>query len=284
MTEGRSPGIRHIPPVIDPNSCPMISIVTPTYNRRSMIDLCFHNILWSDYPIDKIQWIVVEDSDDLMKASSDKLVEFADKAKGLDFTYIPLQGKRSVGYKRNIGCDAAKHDIIVFMDDDDHYPPTSFRRRVSWLTKPVGPERREAQAVGCTMIAMYDLKRGTSAVNVPPWTLPLGQRVSEASLAFRKSFWQDRHFADIGIAEGEEWLVGREADFLEINPQQIIVAFSHGNNSCSRRIPDDAPVSCFWNFSPQYLTFVHGLAGIKVELSEASEKPSSKVLTQKAKK
>ncbi len=275
LAESRAPGARHIPPVIAAEDCPMISIVTPTYNRRSMIDLCFHNLLWSDYPIDKIQWIVVEDSDDPMKSSSDKIVQFGERAKGLDLTYIPLIGRRSVGSKRNIGCEAAKHDIIVFMDDDDHYPPTSFRRRVSWLTKPLDG-RVAAQAVGCTMIAMYDLKRGTSAVNVPPWALPLGQRVSEASLAFRKSFWQDRPFADVAVAEGEEWLGGRESAFLEIPPQQIIVAFSHGNNSCSRRIPDDAPVSCFWNFSPEYLTFVHGLAGVKVELSGAGPKAKKK--------
>jgi hypothetical protein len=276
LAEERAPGARHVPPVIEADSCPMISIVTPTYNRRDIIDLCFHNLLWSDYPLDKIQWIVVEDSDDPMKGASDKLVEFAGKAKGLDFTYIPLQGRRTVGYKRNVGCEAAKHDIIVFMDDDDHYPPTSFRRRVSWLTKPLDG-RAAASVVGCTMIAMYDLKRGTSAVNVPPWALPLGQRISEASLAFRKSFWRDRPFTDIHVAEGEEWLAGREAGFLEIPPQQIIVAFSHGNNSCSRRIPDDAPVSCFWNFSPQYLTFVHGLAGVKVELQDATKPSGPKV-------
>ncbi len=271
LVDSKVKDMRHVPPVIESASCPMISIVTPTYNRRHLIDICFHNLLWSDYPIEKIQWIVVEDSDDEMRASSDKLVEFADKAKGLDYTYIPLKGRRSVGEKRNIGCEAAKHDIIVFMDDDDHYPPTSLRRRVSWLTKPLDG-RPEAQAVGSTMIAMYDLKRGTSAVNVPPWTLPLGQRVSEATLAFRKSFWQERHFGDVKVAEGEEWLAGREEQFLEIPPQQIIVAFSHGNNSCSRKIPEDAPVSCFWGFSAEYLKFIHGLVGMKVELQDASKK------------
>ncbi len=263
-------GMRHVPPVVRPEDCPSISIVTPTYNRRHLIDIAMHSLLWSDYPIEKIQWIVVEDSDDPMKSSSDKLVQFAEKAKGLDFIYVPLAEKKTVGAKRNIGCAKATNDISVFMDDDDHYPPTSLRRRISWLTKPLDG-RAEAQAVGCTMLAMYDLKRGTSAVNVPPWALPLGQRISEATLAFRKSFWQERQFSDVSVAEGENWLQGREAAFLEIPPQQIIVAFTHGSNSCSRRIPEDAAPNCFWNFSPDYLKFIHGLVGINVELQDASK-------------
>ena len=263
-----SGGMRHVPPVVRPEDCPPISIVTPTYNRRHLIDIAMHSLLWSDYPIEKIQWIVVEDSDDPMKSSSDKLVQFAEKAKGLDFVYLPLAEKKTVGEKRNIGCAAATNDIIVFMDDDDHYPPTSLRRRVSWLTKPLDG-RPAADAVGTTMIAMYDLLKGTSAVNVPPWALPLGQRVSEATLAFRKSFWQERPFTAVAVAEGEDWLKGREAQFLEIPPQQIIVAFSHGSNSCSRRIPEDAQPNCFWNFSPDYLKFIHGLVGITVELQSS---------------
>ncbi len=268
-------GMRHVPPVVRPEDCPSISIVTPTYNRRHLIDIAMHSLLWSDYPIEKIQWIVVEDSDDPMKSASDKLVQFAEKAKGLDFVYIPLPEKKTIGAKRNIGCAAATNDIIVFMDDDDHYPPTSLRRRISWLTKPLDG-RAVAQAVGTTMLAMYDLKRGTSAVNVPPWALPLGQRVSEATLAFRKSFWQERAFADVAVAEGESWLQGRESAFLEIPPQQIIVAFSHGDNSCSRRIPEDTEPNCFWNFSPDYLKFIHGLVGINVELQDASTSSTKK--------
>lgn len=264
---------RQLPPVLLPAECPHITIVTPTYNRRKLIDIAFHNLLWSDYPIDKIEWVVIEDSDDDNLSSSDKIMQFAEhtatiskkgegETKGLDLRYIPLQGKHTVAEKRNIGCEAAKNEIIIFMDDDDHYPPTSLRRRVAWLTKSPSTE-----VIGCTMLAMYDLVKGTSAVNVPPWGLPLGARVSEASLAFKKSFWEARKFNNaVTVAEGEDWLQGREQGFLEVPPQQLIVAFSHGGNCSSRKIPDSKP-SCFWGFPPDYLKFIHGLAGVKVELT-----------------
>ena len=97
-------GKRQLPPVVLPEECPPISIVTPTYNRRKLIDIAFHNLLWSDYPIEKIEWIVVEDSDDDALSSSDKIVQFGEHAKGLQLRYIPLRDRKTVGEKRNIGC------------------------------------------------------------------------------------------------------------------------------------------------------------------------------------
>jgi Glycosyl transferase family 2 len=252
-----------LPPILQRDDCPPISIVTLMYNRRKFFDLACHNILSSDYPKSKIEWIIVEDSDDPMEGASDLITAVAEKADAIRIVYIPLAKKTSVAAKRNIGTKRATADIILMMDDDDHYPETSFRRRVAWLTKhPWGPK-----AVGATTIACYDLVKGISAVNVPPAELPLGQRISEATLTFYKSWWEAKGFpAATQVGEGEEFLAGREGEVLEIPPQQIIVAFSHGKNVSSRRIPSGADVTpgCFWGFPREFLVFVHGLAGVKV--------------------
>ena len=165
--------------------------------------------------------------------------------------------------KRNLGVERASNEIVLMMDDDDHYPVTSFRRRVAWLTgHPWKPK-----AVAATTIACYDLVKGISAVNVPPFGIPLGQRISEATLAFYKSWWMERKFPTaVQVGEGEEFVVGRELDVIEVPPQQIIVAFSHGKNTSSRRIPSDAEVKpgCFWGFPKEFLIFIHGIAGVKI--------------------
>jgi Glycosyl transferase family 2 len=264
----------HAPPVLMPADCPPMTIVTPTRNRRALIDIAFHNLLSTDYPLEKITWIVVENSDDPAKGVSDKIMNFQLNCRKIKIKYIPLPDgvRRTVGEMRNIGVEHAEDDIVVFMDDDDHYPVTSFRRRVAWLQRGIagGIAGRRARIVGCTTLALYDLKKGVSAVNVPPWDLRLGQRISEATLAFHRSAWLDRKFGDVGVAEGEGWIDGREVEFLEIPPQQVIVAFSHGDNSTSRRVPDlGEPNGCFWGFPPQYLKFIHGLVGIAVEDSGA---------------
>jgi len=249
-----------LPPMIADADLPPISIITLLHNRRKFVELAFHNLLLNDYPKDKIEWVVVEDSDNVDEQASDKIIKFGRNAAPMSVSYIPLEAKTDIGEKRNIGVHRAQHDIILMMDDDDHYPRTSFRRRVSWLLR----HSWAPKACVCTTIACYDLVRGVSAVNSPPFTLGLKQRISEATLVFKKSWWEEKKFPQVSMAEGEGFLEGREHEVLELPPQQCIVAFSHGKNMSSRKIPDGEP-SCFWGFPQEYLTFIHGLAGITVE-------------------
>jgi len=252
-----------LPPILLPEACPPISIVTLLYNRRKFFDLACHSIMVTDYPKDKIEWIIVEDSDSPNEDASDRVVAVAESAAPVRVVYVPLRSKHSVAQKRNLGVAKASSEIILMMDDDDHYPATSFRRRVAWLTQhPWKPS-----CVTATTIACYDLLKGISAVNTPPLGLPLGQRISEATLAFYKNWWVNRGFpTDIQVGEGEEFLTGREHDVLEIPPQQIIVAFSHGTNTSSRRIPSGAEIKpgCFWGFPKEFLMFIHALAGVNI--------------------
>ncbi len=252
-----------LPPILLPENCPPISIVTLLYNRRKFFELACHNMLMTDYPKDKIEWIIVEDSDDPQEDASDRVVAVAAAAAPMRVEYIPLKRKTPVAEKRNLGTAKATADIVLMMDDDDHYPGTSFRRRVAWLTRHPWKPR----AVAATTIACYDLVKGISAVNTPPMGLPLGQRISEATLTFYKSWWEEQKFpSPVQVGEGEEFLTGRAHEVLEIPPQQIIVAFSHGANTSSRRIPSGAEVKpgCFWGFPKEFLIFIHGLAGVKV--------------------
>lgn len=254
---------KHLPPVLVPEDCPPISIVTLLYNRRKFFDLACHNIMLSDYPKDKIEWVIVDDSDDPQEAVSDRVIQVGLKSAPLTLVYVPFERKLPISEKRNIGVKRSKNDIVLFMDDDDHYPETSFRRRVAWLTK----HSWKPKCCVCTTIACYDLLRGVSAVNTPPWILPLKQRISEATLTFYKSWWEEKKFPfKVDVGEGEGFLEGREHEVLEMPPQQILVAFSHKKNISGRRIPaDDAKPGCFWGFPKEYLIYIHKLAGVEVE-------------------
>jgi hypothetical protein len=277
QAEARRPtrGVVHCPPILNVEDCPAISIVTPTYNRRKLVDIAFHNLMATDYPAEKIEWVVVEDNEDTEAMASDRFMNFQVNNPKITVKYIPIQGRMTIGQKRNIGVENASHDIIVFMDDDDHYPLTSLRRRVAWLTKArKGAEECGGDIAFCTTIALYDLVRGVSAVNVPPYGLALGKRISEATLTFRKSAWVERKFEEVSIAEGDAWIAGRESVCVEIPPQQIIVAFSHRENASSRRVPptETKEVACFWGFPKEYLVFVHRLVGVELEESEESKR------------
>jgi hypothetical protein len=258
-------GVFHYPPILHPEDCPSISVVTPTYHRKHMIDIAFHNMLATDYPHNKIEWIVIEDNEKTSELASEKIINFQVQVPQIKMKYIPIEGRMTIGEKRNYAIEQATADIVLFMDDDDHYPSTSFRRRVAWLT--MGRRRGvvDAQIACCTTLALYDLLKGTSAINVPPLDIPFSQRISEATLTFFKSAWMERKFLSVSLAEGEEWIAGRECNVIEMPPQQIIVAFSHGKNQSTRMIPLNAKPSCFWGFPKEYLVFIHKLVGVTVE-------------------
>lgn len=258
-------GVYHCPPILHVEDCPPITIITPTYNRNKMIDIVFHNLLSTDYPRNKIEWVVIEDNEKKQNMASEKIVQFQLQVPDLKIKYIPIEGRMTIGEKRNHAINEAMHDIILFMDDDDHYPSTSFRRRVAWLTKGIKCGKTTQRIACCTTLALYDLQHGISAVNVPPYDIPFAQRISEATLTFHKSAWKERPFPSVSVAEGEGWIQGREQEVIEMPPQQIIVAFTHGANATSRRIPrSDQPPSCFWGFPKEYLIFIHGLVGVDI--------------------
>ena len=246
---------RPAPPIL--KEYPPVSIVTLMYNRPKFFDLACYNLMTADYPLNKIEWIIVDDSTPEHSCAAD-IRATAAKSNTLKIVYLEVP-KSSVAVKRNLGVEAASHDLVAMMDDDDHYPSSSLAKRVAWFQHPWAPK-----ATVATTIACYDLIKGISAVNVPPFTLGLGKRVSEATLTFKKSWWVERPFSDVAIAEGEEFVKGRELDVLEIPPQQIIVAFSHGANMGSRRVPDAKP-GCFWGFEKEFLVFIHGLVGVSLE-------------------
>ena len=261
-----SRGVFHCPPILAVEDCPPISIITPTYHRKKLIEIAFHNLLSTDYPQNKIEWIVIEDNEKKSQWAGESIINFQIQVPSIRMKYIPIEGHMTIGEKRNLAIEQASHDIILFMDDDDHYPSTSFRRRVAWLTKGTKcGQTGQAKIACCTTLALYDLKTGISAVNVPPFDIPFSQRISEATLTFYKSVWEERKFPQVSIAEGESWIEGREDQVIEIPPQQIIVAFSHGANQSSRRIPPtNQPPSCFWGFPKEFLIFIHGLAGVEI--------------------
>ena len=274
-----APTVTGPPKLASIDACPPISVITLLHNRRKFIDLCLHNLMITDYPKDKIEWVVVEDSDIVEEQGADIVLKFGRACAPMSVSYIPLEKKNvPIGAMRNKAIKMAQHEIILFMDDDDHYPMSSFSRRVAWLlAHPWKP-----RAVACTTIACYDLVHGTSAVNTPPWGLPLRQRISEATLVFYKSWWDEKKFPKVSMAEGEGFLEGREGDVLEIPPQQMIVAMSHGKNASGRSWSKggSGKPSCFWGFPQEFLVFLHKLAGVDAVSAEPVGETEETVVTE----
>jgi hypothetical protein len=222
---------------------PDISIVTLTKDRREFMSLANYCYLIQSYPEDKIEWIIVDDGEDSIE---DTLIGIP------NVKYIRCDKPMTIGEKRNLGVESAMYDYICMMDDDDVYPENSILFRITMLLKE--PLR---ECVFCTTIPCYDITKFTSFMNVPPITLKMSERVSEATLCFTKKFWEERKFDDIQIAEGNTFVQGREHMCRELSPQDVIVSLVHTKNSSSRKTPKLAePNGCHYGFNEKLFTLV----------------------------
>ena len=215
---------------------PDVSIVTITYNRRIFMPLAKYSYMIQSYPEDKLEWVIVDDGDDPIE---DTLIGVP------NVKYVRLDKKMTIGEKRNIGVQNAMYDTIVMMDDDDVYPNNSILHRVVMMK----------DCVFCTTLPCYDIQNHISFMNVPPYTLPMAQRVSEASLAFKKSFWEARKFSDEQIAEGNAFIHGREEMCRELSPQEVIVSLVHSGNTSARKVSGE-PNGCHYGFNEQLFAVV----------------------------
>lgn len=250
------PIVRVPPRAVAVDALPNVAVITLTRNRRRWFANMARNILLSDYPPDKLTWIVADDSDASGRVDED-IMKFQSAHPRIRVRYVSLPRPLAIGAKRNRACEAAPEECSVFvmMDDDDHYPAGSIAARVAWLV---------GTGVGCTYcstLPMYDAKNYISAVNVPPLDLAPEERVSEASLAFTREFWTARKFpGPVNVAEGEGFIAGRIEQTAEIPPEGIIVSFLWGGNATSRRVPDATePNGCHYGFDDDYFSYISGL-------------------------
>jgi glycosyltransferase involved in cell wall biosynthesis len=220
--------------------------VTITKDRRKFMPLAKYSYMMQSYPEDKLEWVIVDDGDDPIE----------DTLFGVPNVKYVKCDKMSVADKRNLGVKEAMYDIVCMMDDDDVYPNNSILQRVAMLLKePV------KQCVFSTTIPCYDITKYSSFMNVPPITLPMSQRVSEATLGFTKKFWEERQFqSGVQIAEADAFIRGREQMCREISPQEVIVSLVHPLNTSSRRAPEmKEPNGCHYGFNEKLFALVSEL-------------------------
>jgi hypothetical protein len=217
---------------------PTVTIVTPTRDRLKFMEICAGSVEVQCYPADKLEWIVLDDGKDTCE----------DLIKHIPFArHVLCTPGISVAEKRNMGARLAKHSVIVSFDDDDIYPPNSILYRVSMLM------RGEKGCVFCSVLPTYDICNYISFMNNPPIQLAQAERVSEATLAFTKAFWEQKGFDDAcRMAEGDSFIRGREHMCREISPQEVIVSLVHRKTTSSRKAPEGMqPNGCHFGFTDE---------------------------------
>ena len=204
---------------LPPELLPSVSIITPTYNRRKMFHMAIRNFQLFEYPPEKLEWIIIDDSSQESLAVEDIIP----KDKRIKYMSVKTKDRMSVAYKRNIGCREAKHDIIVHMDDDDYYPPGSIMIRVKVLMQY---KVKGIECVGCSRVGVYDLVNNRSSIATDGII-----SLSEASMAYSKKFWKDQQFNEMeDFGEYRSFIKNRFEKILDMPYAYIIIAMSHKTN------------------------------------------------------
>ncbi len=197
---------------------PFVSICTPTFNRRPFINAiikCFEN---QTYPKDKMEWIIVDDGTDKIE----DLVSHIPQVK-----YFKFDTKMTLGKKRNLMHQKCSGDVIVYMDDDDYYPPERVSHAVEMLRN-----NPKALCAGSSEMHIYFKHIGQLYRFGPYGT----SHATAATFAFRRELLANSGYDDDAcLAEEKHFLKGYTVPFVQLDTTKTILVFSHQHNTFDKK-------------------------------------------------
>lgn len=199
---------------------PFVSVCTPTFNRRPFIPImleCFRN---QTYPKDRMEWIIVDDG-------TDKIKDLIKGANIPQIKYYELPEKIALGAKRNLMHEKSKGSIIVYMDDDDYYPPERVAHAVEVLTT-----NKTALCAGSSELYLY-FKHIQKMYQFGPYG---PTHATAGTFAFKRELLNQTRYNEMAcIAEEREFLKEYTIPFAQLDPLKTILVFSHDHNTFDKR-------------------------------------------------
>jgi glycosyltransferase involved in cell wall biosynthesis len=212
---------------------PFVSICTPTFNRRPFISTMIKCFEHQKYPKDKMEWIIIDDGTDKIE----DLVKHIPQVK-----YFAYNEKMTLGRKRNLMHEKSKGDIIVYMDDDDYYPPCRISHAVETLKK-----NPQALCAGSSELYIY-FKHIDKMVQFGPYG---PNHATAATFAFRRELLsQTSYNEENAVAEEKHFLKNNTIPFVQLESKKTILVFSHIHNSFDKRTLIESP-----EFPNQFMSY-----------------------------
>ncbi len=193
---------------------PFVSICTPTYNRRKFIPFlikCYHA---QTYPSELMEWIIVDDG-------TDPVGDLFEGIKGVK--YVHQEEKMKLGKKRNYMHTLTKGQIIVYMDDDDYYPPERVTHVVDRLRSRSG-----VLACGSSTIYIYFQKQ-KEIYQFGPYG---PTHATAGTFGFWRRLLKETSYDDEAeYAEEKQFLKDYSIPFIQLDPKKSILVFAHDTNT-----------------------------------------------------
>jgi glycosyltransferase involved in cell wall biosynthesis/NACalpha-BTF3-like transcription factor len=209
-----------------PELYPTVSVCTPTFNRRPFIKNMFRCFLHQTYPKSRLEWIIIDDG-------TDKIEDMINESGIPQIKYFKYDTKMTLGKKRNLMHEKATGSIIVYMDDDDYYPPKRIEHAVDTLKR-----NPKALCVGSSVIHVH-FKHVNKIIEFGPYG---PNHATAGTFAFRRQLLDEtRYNEEAALAEEKEFLKNYTIPFAQLNPRHTILVFSHEHNTFDKRKLLDNP-------------------------------------------
>ena len=197
---------------------PLVSLCTPTFNRRPFFKAMIQMVESQNYPKDKLEWIIVDDGTDPVGDLVDNLSYVK---------YIRVDTKMTLGAKRNLMHTHCNGEFIVYMDDDDYYPPERVSHAVTMLQS-----HPSYLCAGVNELYIYfpDLSE------MYKYQSQQKNHATAASFAFRKTLLDKTKFNENALfAEEKEFLHNYTIPMLLLEPKKTILVVSHRHNTTDKK-------------------------------------------------
>jgi len=197
---------------------PFVSICTPTFNRRPFYNMIIHCFQSQTYPKDRMEWVIIDDGTDKIE----DIVKDIHQVK-----YFKYDVKMSLGKKRNLMHEKSKGDIIIYMDDDDFYPPERVSHAVEMLQK-----NPNVLIAGSSEMYIY-FKHIHKMYQFGPYG---PNHATAATFAFRKELLKTTSYEEhAALAEEKHFLKNYTIPFIQLDPLKTILVISHEQNTFDKR-------------------------------------------------
>ncbi|BBQ81570.1 hypothetical protein WP7S18C02_01000 [Klebsiella sp. WP7-S18-CRE-02] len=201
-----------------PQTTPFVSVVCPTYNRREFLPYLLYIWQYQDYPADRRELIILDDS----ASSNADLVEMMSDPATPNVRYIHSPARLTLGNKRNRLNALAKGEYIICFDDDDYYAPDKISYQVAQM------QANRAPFSGSDQIYIW-----YSHLDKIYLTHPFGQcHALNGTFGYHRSLLKThRYDDDASRAEEDGFLKGFTTPVQQLDPQRAILCISHSSNT-----------------------------------------------------
>ena len=189
-------GLLEAGPTPPPASWPSITIIIPSHNRTGQLQVCLRSLCKLDYPVHCLEMLIVDDAstDETPAMLAQVMQEF--EAEGRMIRVVRHTFQQGVAKSRNTGAEAARHDLLAYIDSDCVASP-------DWLAELVPAFQNENTAAVGGMIRAYERKsmlgryediRSSLYMGVRPQLVSIEgplKYLPTANLLVRREMWQE---------------------------------------------------------------------------------------------